>query len=56
MNKNEVTIFRGAGFVGSRLAARFSNGSIFPINMKMIEVITWTKVSISMFRRFGSLD
>jgi nucleoside-diphosphate-sugar epimerase len=29
MNKNEVAIVGGAGFVGSRLSARFNNGSVF---------------------------
>jgi len=29
MDKNEVAIIGGAGFVGSRLTARFNNGSVF---------------------------
>ena len=28
MNKNEVAIVGGAGFVGSRLTARFNKGSV----------------------------
>ena len=36
MNKNKVAIIGGAGFVGSRLSARFRKEMFFQINMILI--------------------